>query len=87
MPAVATKTQPAAQQPPDPVLILVRRYKALFDEMTKVGDELIEGHIDVLKQMYPSLPRPTLEMDLYKHRKCTCAVALEIVAAKEKEQS
>ena len=53
MPAAAAKTQPAAQHPPDPVLILVRRYKALFDEMTKVGDELIEGHIDVLKQMYP----------------------------------
>ncbi len=78
---------PAAQPPPEPVLTLAQRYKAAFDEMTRLGNELIEGHIDFLKQCHPSLPRQTLEMDLYKHRGCTCTVALEVVAAKEKEQS
>ena len=66
--AAAVKTQPT----------LVERFKAAHAEMVKLGDELIQSHGEYLKLCHADLPRVTLEMDLYKHRSCTCAVALEV---------
>ena len=72
MPAAATKTQP--------VPTLAERFKAAHAEMVKLGDELMQSHVDYLKLCHADLPRVTLEMDLYKHRACTCAVALEVAS-------
>jgi hypothetical protein len=66
------------QQEPAPQPTLAERFLAAHAEMVKLGDQLINEHVDALKVSYPSLPRVTLEMDIYKHRGCTCAVALEV---------
>jgi hypothetical protein len=85
MAVAATKTQPA--DAPPPVLSLEERYTRAYNEMVALGEELLAQRLAYLKACYPSLPLPTLEMDLRKHRTCSCAVVLEILAAKEKEGS
>jgi hypothetical protein len=69
------------QEPqPEPQPSLAQRFLAAHKEMIALGDQLINEHVDYLRECYPDLPRPTLEMDLYKHRACTCAVALEVAS-------
>ncbi len=72
MSAVAAKTQPS----------LAEQFIALYNAMAVVRERLTEQEVDYLKSCHPSLPRVTLEMDLFKHRSCRCAVALEIASKK-----
>jgi hypothetical protein len=68
-----------------PQLTLAARFLAAHAEMVKLGEQLIDAHVDYLKACHRDLPRQTLEMTIGRNRACTCAIALE-VAAKEKAQ-
>lgn len=70
----------AAKTQPEPTL--AERFKAAHAEMVKLGEQLIDEHVDYLKACYKDLPRQTLEMTIGRNRACTCATALE-VASKE----
>jgi hypothetical protein len=71
---------PKKQEAPQPTL--AERYKAAYAEMVKLGEQLIDQHVDYLKACHMDLPRTTIEQSISRNRSCTCAVALEL-ASKE----
>jgi len=69
-----------AKKQPEPTLS--QRFLAAKAEAQRLGEELIQRHVDYLKECHKDLPRQSPEMDVRNRGRCSCVVA-ELIAKME----